>query len=68
MRPKGVSHFCLQENVRKEMISHAEKDLFFMGIERKELRIVALLIEVFKIRSKIWWLQEYAHTIDNFGV
>ena len=63
--PKGVFNFCLQEDIRKEIIRHAEVDLFFKEIDRRELGIVDLLIEVFKIRSKIWWLQKDPKTIEN---
>ena len=44
--PKGVFNFCLQENVRKEIIRNAETDLFFKGIDREELGVVDLPIEV----------------------
>ena len=43
----------------------SETDLFFEGIDRGELGVVDLLIEVFKIRSKIWWLQKDKQTIEN---
>ena len=52
--PKGVFNFCLQEGIQKEIIRHAETDLFFKGIDRGELGSIDLLIEVFKIGSKIW--------------
>ena len=55
--PKGVFNFCMQEEVQKEIIRNAETELFFNGIGRGEFGIVDLLSEVFKIRSKIWWLQ-----------
>ena len=54
--PKAVCNFCLQEGIRKEIIGN-EADLFFKGIDRGELGIAVFLIEVFKVRSKIWWLQ-----------
>ena len=47
---KGVFNFCLQDEVQKQIIRQAE---------------VYLLIEVFKIRSKIWWLQKYTKTREN---
>ena len=40
-------------------------DLFFKGIERGELGIIDLLIELFSIRSKLWWLQKDAQTIEK---
>ena len=40
-------------------------DLFFKGIERGELGIIDLLIELFKIRSKLWWVQKDAQTIEK---
>ena len=63
--PKGVFNFCLQEEIRKESIRHAEKDPFFKGIHQGELRIVDLLIEVFNIRSKMWWLQKDPQMMDK---
>ena len=51
---KGVFNFCLQDEVQKQIIRNANEHLFFKGIDRGELGIVDLLIEVFKIRSKIW--------------
>ena len=51
--PKGVFNFCLQEDIRKEIVRHAEADPFFKGIDRGELGIEDLLIEVVKIGSKI---------------
>ena len=54
--PKEVFNFCLQAEIRKEIIRLTEKDLFFTGINQGEMGIVVLLIEVFKVRSKIWWL------------
>ena len=55
----ALHYFCLQESVRKEIISLAEASLFFTGIDQKELGVVDLLTENFKIRSDIWWLQEH---------
>ena len=43
--PKGVFKFCLH-------IRNADEDLFFKGIDRGELGIVHLLVEVFKIEVK----------------
>ena len=45
-------NFFLQEEVQKEIIRHAETNLFFKGIDRGELGIVDVLIKVFKFRSK----------------
>ena len=63
--PKGVFNFCQQEEIREEIIRYAEKDLFFTGIDRGELGIVDVLIEVFKIRSKIWWLQKDSQMMEK---
>ena len=54
--PEEVFNFCLQKEIREEIIRHAERNLFFTGIDRGELGIVILLIVVFKIRRKIWSL------------
>ena len=61
----ALHYFCLQESVRKKIISLAEASLFFTGIDRKELGVIDLLTEIFKIRSDICWLQEHANTIEN---
>ena len=63
--PKGVFNFCLQEDIRKQISRNAETDIFFEGIDSGEMGVVDLLIEVFKIRSKIWWLQKDKHTIER---
>ena len=55
----------MHEDVRKEIIRNAETELFFEGIDSGELGVVDLLIEVFKIRSKIWWLQKDKQTIEK---
>ena len=63
--PQGVFNFCLQDKFRKQIIRNADEDLFFKGIDRGELGIVDLLIQVFKIRSKIWWLQKDPKTMEK---
>ena len=50
---------------RSRSKSNYQTDLFFRGIDRGELGIVYPLVEVFKIRSKIWWLQKDAQTIEK---
>ena len=55
----------MQGSVRKEIISHAEENLVLTGIDRKELGVVALLVEILKNRTKRWWLQKDVNTIEN---
>ena len=40
-------------------------DVFFKGIDRGELGVIDLLVEVLKIRSKVWWLQKDTQTIEK---
>ena len=63
--PKRVFNFCLQNAVRKQIIRHADTDLFLNGADRGVLGIVDVLIEVFKIRNKMWWLKKDPKTIEN---
>ena len=62
---KSAFNFCLHERKHKAIIKHAEEDLFFTRIDREELGVVDLLIEVFKIKSKTWWLQMKENTIEK---
>ena len=50
--PKQVFSLCLQKKeVRKQIIRNAETDLFFNGVDRGELGVIDLLLEIFKIIS-----------------
>ena len=56
--PKCIFEWNLQESTQKEIINHAEVNLCFNGIDRGELGVVNLLIEIFKIICNMYWLQE----------
>ena len=61
---KGVFNFCLQDDVNF-FYQKCRNTSIFKGIDRGELGVVDLVIEVFKIRSKIWWLQKDKQTIEK---
>ena len=63
--PKNVFNFCLHKRIQQAKIKHAKKYLFFTRLDWAELGVVDVLIEVFKIWSKIWWLQYDEKTIEK---
>ena len=53
-----------KEDAQKEVIWHAEKNLFFCGQQRSEPGIIDLLLEIFKSRCKMWWLQSDINVVE----
>ena len=59
--PNSVFTMCLHEHVQKEITNHMEVELLFNRIEQVEQGVDDHLDEMFKIRSKMWWLQRDKH-------
>ena len=55
--PQGVCNFCLKKDIQKGKIRHVKKELFFWELQKNELGIIDILMEILKIRCKMWWLQ-----------
>ena len=51
--PKCILEWCLKNNMQNEILSRAESNLFFNGIDREALGGVDRHIEIFKSGAKL---------------